>query len=93
MTDILKKLQMSDMDYANMPFSAACQMRKDAEKLIRELKSYEQDALRYRWLRNSATSFEQVGRFTPYCIKGQTMQVLEGNELDSLMDRAMEPMV
>ena len=84
---------MSDLDYANIPFSVACQMRKDAAALIRELEIYKKDALRYRWLRNQATSFEQVGRFTPYCIKGQTMQVLEGNELDSLMDRAMEPMV
>lgn len=63
--------------------------QKEIEQLRNELKNYKQDASRYQWLRNTSISYEQVGRFTPYCVKGQSMEVLEGDDLDKCIDRAM----
>ena len=46
------------------------------------------DAARYRWLRDQ-DCIEQLGRFTPYVVQGQTMKMLEGDEVDAAVDAAM----
>jgi hypothetical protein len=47
------------------------------------------DAARYRWLRNKALGFDQIGSSTPYVVRGQVMDTLDGARLDSAVDRSM----
>lgn len=47
------------------------------------------DAARYRWLRNQ-NIFDEVGTNSPYVITGQTMTMLDGEELDTAVDDAIK---
>jgi len=51
--------------------------------------SLEQDAARYRWLRDDAMALDQFGGFSPYVISGQTQMTLEGDALDAAVDAAI----
>lgn len=45
------------------------------------------DADRYRWLRDKGSnSLDQFGSFSPYVIQGQTMNPLEGSQIDAAVD-------
>jgi hypothetical protein len=46
------------------------------------------NADRYLWLRDKALGDDQVGTFTPYVVKGQIMEPLEGAALDKEVDAA-----
>lgn len=49
----------------------------------------EVNAKRYLFLRNQ-NIFEQIGSTSPYVVRGQSMDFLEGKELDDEIDAAMK---
>jgi len=44
------------------------------------------DAKRYRWLRDKSCQFEEVGSTSPYVVRGQTMEPIDGLTLDRAVD-------
>ena len=57
------------------------------QEIARRLREEEfRDALRYKFLRNAATKHDQVGTSSPYVVRGQSMETLDGRALDAAVD-------
>lgn len=56
--------------------------------LLERLQIAEDAARRYQWLRDQDI-FSEVGSVSPYAVRGQSMEVLDGEELDKACDAAI----
>lgn len=63
-------------------------MMAPAAPSAEDIQALRTDAERYRWLRNKSLGDDQTGCTSPYVVRGQTMDTVDGSALDAAVDFA-----